>query len=150
MAAKFTVGDIVHTCFGKGVIRQLQNNRRLLVDVQGRAVVFSDTEVTTVASSVPAARRRTTSKQSAGTDEPGPARNVVEIDLHGLTVEAALVRVEAALNDALLADAAGLRIIHGRSGGRLKAAVHQLLRQLSVVRNFRVDPRNGGVTIVMF
>ena len=52
-----------------------------------------------------------------------------ELDLHGCTVDEALERVERMLNDALLADALELRVIHGRSGGRLKAALHARLRE---------------------
>ena len=40
------------------------------------------------------------------------------------------------------------RVIHGRSGGRLKAAVHGRLKTMPSVRAFRLDPRNPGVTIV--
>jgi len=41
-----------------------------------------------------------------------------------------------------------VRIIHGRSGGRLKHAVHARLRVCPSVRGFHVDRRNEGVTIV--
>jgi DNA mismatch repair protein MutS2 len=71
-----------------------------------------------------------------------------EIDLHGCTVEEALAKVEDALNEALLADVAQLRFIHGRSGGRIRAALHQRLRDIRTVRHFLIDPRNDGVTIV--
>ena len=71
------------------------------------------------------------------------------IDLHGLTAAEAAEALDAFLNDALLAGLAEVRVIHGRSGGRLKAAVHQRLREISSVRTFRVDPANPGVTIVV-
>ena len=71
-----------------------------------------------------------------------------EIDLHGLTVAEALACTEQALNDALLADVSALRLIHGRSGGRIRVALHQRLRELSSVRGFHLDPGNNGVTIV--
>jgi dsDNA-specific endonuclease/ATPase MutS2 len=70
--------------------------------------------------------------------------------LHGLTVEEALVRATEALNDALLADRPELRLIHGRSGGRIKAALHRQLGHIHAVRSVRLDPRNSGVTIVTF
>jgi DNA mismatch repair protein MutS2 len=73
----------------------------------------------------------------------------MEIDLHGLTVAEALERAERALNDALLADESELRLIHGRGGGRLKAALHRWLNTVPSVRRFRLDPRNEGVTIVL-
>jgi dsDNA-specific endonuclease/ATPase MutS2 len=61
------------------------------------------------------------------------------VDLHGLTVEGALARAEQALNDALLA---------GKSGGRIRAALHRRLHEISTVRAFRLEPGNPGVTIV--
>ena len=78
-------------------------------------------------------------------DESPRARTV---DLHGLTTEGALETMNAAINEALLADVGQLRLIHGRSGGRLRLAVHTRLRELDVVRSFRLDPHNAGVTIV--
>jgi DNA mismatch repair protein MutS2 len=72
----------------------------------------------------------------------------VAIDLHGLTVEEALGRVQEALSEALLADVDELRLIHGRSGGRIRAALQRRLRETPGVRSFRRDPRNDGVTIV--
>ena len=41
-------------------------------------------------------------------------------------------------------------LIHGRSGGTLKATVHARLVRLPAVSRFRLDPRNPGVTIVEF
>lgn len=75
------------------------------------------------------------------------ARSALEVDLHGLTIEEALDRMQHALNEALLADVDELRLIHGRSGGRLRGALHRRLQETPSVR-FRLDPRNEGVTIV--
>jgi DNA mismatch repair protein MutS2 len=65
-----------------------------------------------------------------------------------MTVEEAVAALDGFLNDALLGGATEVRVIHGRSGGRLKAAVHARLKQLSIARSVRVDPANPGVTIV--
>jgi DNA mismatch repair protein MutS2 len=73
----------------------------------------------------------------------------MEIDLHGMTVAEALDRAERALNDALLADESELRLIHGRSGSRIKSALHHWLKSAPNVRKFRLDPRTEGVTIVV-
>ena len=53
-----------------------------------------------------------------------------------------------ALNDAALAGRSRVRLIHGRSSSRIRSALHRRLRALSVVRAFRQDPSNEGVTIV--
>jgi DNA-nicking Smr family endonuclease len=81
---------------------------------------------------------------------PGRTQPLAVIDLHGKTVDEALVAVEVWVNAVLLAGHGDARVIHGRSGGRLKSAVHQYLRGLPAVASFRVDPQNPGVTIVTF
>ena len=58
-----------------------------------------------------------------------------------------MARIDEALNAALLAGHAEVRFIHGRSGGRLRAALHARLRVITAVQGFRLDPRNPGVTI---
>jgi len=72
------------------------------------------------------------------------------LDLHGLTVDEATEAVGVFLNDALLGGAAEVRIIHGRSGGRLKSSLHAQLKRIASIRSYAVDPRNAGVTIVKF
>ena len=69
------------------------------------------------------------------------------IDLHGMTTDEAVSALDAFLNDAMLAGHGELRVIHGRSGGRLKSTVHAHLKKIAPVR-YRLDPRNPGVTIV--
>ena len=51
-----------------------------------------------------------------------------------------LVRIDEALDAALLAGHTELRFIHGRSGGRLRGALHARLRVIPAVRGFRLDP----------
>ena len=72
----------------------------------------------------------------------------MSLDLHGLTVEESTEVVAGFLNDAMLAGAAEARIIHGRSGGRLKSSLHAQLKRIASIRGYALDPRNAGVTIV--
>jgi DNA mismatch repair protein MutS2 len=143
------VGDIVQTPLGKGVVREVRNNGRLLVEVKGRALIVTERDVAVA----DAGRRPRPNKVAAqGRSKPSRMKSrrtaSLDVDLHGLTVEEALERAQQALNDALLADLAELRLIHGRSGGRIRAALHRRLRETPSVRTFRLDPRNEGVTIV--
>ena len=150
MTSRFTPGDTVQTRFGKGVVREIRNGGRLTVDVQGRVLVVAETEISPLES----VRKRSSAPVASDRGSARIRRNretrvvSAEIDLHGLTVEEALDRVEQALSEALLADLSELRLIHGRSGGRIRAALHRRLRAYSSVRKFRLDPRNEGVTIV--
>jgi DNA mismatch repair protein MutS2 len=144
-------GDAVNTPFGKGVVREVRNGGRLLVEVNGRALILPETEVSSLAEPRPPSRSaRLRARQQPDVSPPTRASRQAprEVDLHGLTVEEALAHVEAALNDALLADMAQVRFIHGRSGGRIRSALHQRLQEITSVRHFLVDPRNAGVTIV--
>ncbi len=134
MAPGVAIGEAVQTPFGKGVVRATRNNGRLLVEVEGRALVIPESQV----SSLEARKRKTIGVPSKSHEPavPSPARRQApgagaEVDLHGLTVEGALGRVERALNEALLADLAELRFIHGKSGGRIRAALHRRLREIA-------------------
>ena len=150
MASRFTAGDTVQTRFGKGVVREIRNGNRLTVDVQGRALVLTESEVSALDRPRKRPHAPLASKRESARDGPRrEARTVAaEINLHGLTVEEALECVQQALSEALLADLSELRLIHGRSGGRIRAALHRRLRDTPAVRKFRLDPRNAGVTIV--
>ena len=145
MSARFAAGDAVQTPFGKGVVREVRNQGRLLVQIQQRTMVVDEAVVTPL-----------TARPGGQTPPPSAVARAVEsrhqapseVDLHGLRVDEALARIDAALDVALLAGHAELRFIHGRSGGRLRGALHERLRAISAVRGLRLDPRNPGVTIV--
>ena len=146
----FAPGDRVHVAaLGTGTVREVRNGGRYLVELKGRSIVASAAQLTAVSK---------VRKRAGNLDEPTatvpdlPTRSHVppSLDLHGMTIDEAIAALDSWLNDALLAGHAEVRVIHGRSGGRLKSAVHARLRQLPVVRAFRVDPANSGVTIAVF
>lgn len=140
-----SAGDLVQTPLGKGTLRE-ERGDRAVVEIKGRSIVLAVSDVT------PVDTRGRAKRQAAPEPEPAAAlsdsRGSVTVDLHGLTVEDALVGAEQALNDALLAGLSELRFIHGRSGGRIRTALHRWLRGMPPVRGFRLDPLNAGVTIV--
>jgi dsDNA-specific endonuclease/ATPase MutS2 len=140
------VGDAVHVAgFGKGTIREVLNRGRFRVEVKGRLLIATGAQLTRV---TPAQSARPASTPAAPlapeSAEPRAARS---LDLHGRTVLEAIQDLQAFLNAALLDGDATVRIIHGRSGGRIKAAVHAQLAEMPV-RGFALDPRNPGVTVV--
>jgi DNA mismatch repair protein MutS2 len=146
----FSPGDCVLVAvLGKGVVRELRNGGRYLVEVRGRAVVVGREQI----SAFDAGRVRSTPKRAppvwsevAGAAPSRPGGR--SLDLHGRTAAEAADELDRFLNDALLAGVGEVRIIHGRSGGRVRSAVHTRLRELGAARSFRLDPGNPGVTIV--
>jgi DNA mismatch repair protein MutS2 len=74
-----------------------------------------------------------------------------QIDVRGKNADEALDMVIAALDQAMLAGAPTLRIIHGHGTGRLKAALREHLKTSAYVATFRPGARaegGDGVTIV--
>jgi DNA mismatch repair protein MutS2 len=70
------------------------------------------------------------------------------IDLHGLKVEEAKWALIDAIDRCLLDDVDELRVIHGFGSGKVKEAVHKLLKEMRQVKEFRPQLGNAGVTIV--
>lgn len=147
MVHVLTVGARVQTSLGKGTVRERRNGGRVLVDIQGRSLLFDAHSVTLLDDETPARRRTPTEPRRAAGASAGPAR-VRELDLHGHTVEEALERIDATLDACMRDDVAQLRVIHGRTGGKLRAALHRRLSGISSVRAFHVDAHNPGVTVV--
>ena len=93
-------------------------------------------------------------KKAAGRKpRPAPANDDVppgRIDLHGLTVEEALARVDVEIDRSLLRGADRVEVVHGKGSGRIRDALHRQLALMPVVEAFRLDPRNAGVTWLHF
>ena len=67
-----------------------------------------------------------------------------EIHLRQLTVDEALARLDKYLDDAILAGAPQVRIIHGKGTGTLRRAVHEYLRKHPAVASYRLGAPNEG------
>lgn len=147
----FRAGDRVHIqAIGTGTVREVRNGKRYLVEVKGGVIVVPAGQLS---AAEPPRRHRSAAPRPTDPDAAelsrAPARPPA-IDLHGMTAIEAVDALDRFLNEALLGGAATAVVIHGRSGGRLKAAVHARLARLPAVQGFRVDPRNPGQTIVSF
>ena len=141
----FAPGDSVHVrSIGKGIVREVRNSGRLVVEVNGRAIVTTDDQVERFETQ---RQRKRPAKKTTHVYE-SRSEETASIDLHGMTVEEARDAVITFIDRALRGGASEARIIHGRSGGRLKAALHSQLKSLPSVRSYVLDPRNDGVTIV--
>jgi DNA mismatch repair protein MutS2 len=142
----FAPGDAIHVrAIGKGVVREVRNGGRYLVEVNGRSIVTTADQLT-AQESVREAKKTLAKPVRDAYDRSSDAP--ISLDLHGLTVDEATDAAAAFLNDALLTGVAEVRIIHGRSGGKLRASLHAQLKRIASIRSYAVDPRNAGVTVV--
>ena len=76
-----------------------------------------------------------------------------EINLLGRTVDEALAELDKYLDDAYLAHLPSVRVVHGKGTGALRNAVHNHLRRLKYVKEYRLGEYgegDAGVTIVTF
>ena len=141
----FLPGDQVHVAFlGSGIVREVRRGGRYLIELKSRAVIVDEGHLSRVAQR----KRRSKHPDLSTTATAAPTPHAPSsLDLHGMTSIEAVAALDAFVNDAIIAGHAEVRVIHGRGGGTLKAAVHERLRALPV-HHFRIDPANPGVTIV--
>jgi dsDNA-specific endonuclease/ATPase MutS2 len=133
-------------------VREVRNGGRYVVEIKDRSIIVGGSQLEPIESAT--ASRRTNRPIDTASSPPDDTlsapRGSSSLDLHGKTVHEALEALDTFLNESLLGGHADVRVIHGRSGGRLKAAVHARLKEVASVRGFRIDPQNAGVTIVTF
>lgn len=76
-----------------------------------------------------------------------------EINLLGKTVDEAIAELDKYLDDAYLAHLPSVRVVHGKGTGALRSAVHNHLKRLKYVKEYRLGEYgegDAGVTIVTF
>ena len=76
-----------------------------------------------------------------------------ELNLHGMFVQEALDITIKYLDDAVLAGLPSVRILHGKGTGALRKAVHEELRENTLVSKYQFAPFDQGgegVTVVTF
>lgn len=75
------------------------------------------------------------------------------LDLRGLTLEEAILKVEKHMDDSILANLDKIEIIHGKGTGKLRRGLHLYLENKEQVENYRIGGEGeggNGVTIVSF
>lgn len=86
---------------------------------------------------------------SSGTDL-APRTGASEVDLRGMMADEAREAVQRAVDDAVLADLAAVRIIHGKGTGVLRKVVDEVLRADRRVTAHRLaPPREGGTGVTV-
>ena len=70
---------------------------------------------------------------------------VLELHLRGLRLEEAMRRLEKQIDSALIHGLREFSVVHGKGEGVLRTAIHEYLRTLAVVQDFRFSaPEEGG------
>jgi DNA mismatch repair protein MutS2 len=130
----------------RGIVMAAARNGRCQVQVEGLTVSCREEDL-----ALPPARskkqiareKERMAPAATSADAPGrPGR----VDLHGLTVEAAMTRVTDEIEQAIVRGADRVEVIHGKGSGRIRHALHRHLASMAVVSAFKLDAANPGVT----
>jgi DNA mismatch repair protein MutS2 len=146
------IGDRVKVgALGLEGIVQALHDREAEIDVRGKRLRARVDELKVL---VPA---------SVGPAQPAKVRvhvelqpregSVTELNVIGCSVDEALARAEKFLDEALMAEVPGVRLIHGYGTGQLRRAIAEFLHEHKFVSHFASAPPEqggGGVTVVEF
>lgn len=79
---------------------------------------------------------------------PKASRPSQSLDLHGLTVDEAIRKLDTWLDSVILSDLTHVKVVHGLGTGRVQRAVHERLHTFKAVKRFAVNQWNAGETDV--
>lgn len=136
-------GDTVHVpAVGKGIVRESETR-----SIRGGSQRSRDGAEQHLTDRDGARGNARTSDPLQVAPDKEPTRQHALSSVDGMTTDEAGAALDAIVNDAILAELAQVQVIHSRTGGRLKAAVHGRLKQLRVVRSYRLIQRTRRVTL---
>ncbi len=139
------VGDAVHVKSLKrvGHITECLRGETYRVQVGSLTMVVSSSDLENAP-----APNSTSSKAVTFPTLPRSARVPTTIDLHGLSVEDAVRKLESWLNECIIAGHGAVKVVHGLGTGRVQRAAHETLQRYAAVRAFRLNDLNPGETDV--
>lgn len=165
-AEEFKIGDAVRVAsLGvKGTVTTLPNAKgdlyvqmgimRSQVNIKDLELLQESTITGVGADTIGVSRKGKRDRSSASKIKMSKSYSVSpEVNLIGMTTDEAVSVLDKYLDDAYLAHLPQVRVVHGRGTGALKNAVHNHLKKLNYVQNYRLGTfgeGNTGVTIVEF
>ena len=116
------------------------------MEIQGKRLRVRRTELEPARAAAGKSKSKATAPSRGTVSIPGRdvAGEVVEVHVIGQRLEEALETVEKALDQALLAGAASLRVVHGHGTGRLRDGIRKHFRGHGSVGRLRVGERTEG------
>jgi DNA mismatch repair protein MutS2 len=144
-AGSFAIGDAVFVVSLKkaGLVTEVLRGDSYRVTVGSLSMVVTRGDLTEAPSSKECASERVSFPRI-----PKGSRVSTTIDLHGLTVDEAVRKLESWLNECIIAGHGAVKVVHGLGSGKVQRAAHETLQRYSAVRAFRINDLNPGETDV--
>ena len=141
----FKEGDGVHIISLKkdGVVHATLGGDKYRVGIGSLAITCAARDLTPKVA--PRASAAATTPPSRASNYPRPRQS---LDLHGLTVDEAIRKLDAWLDSVILSDLTHVKVVHGLGTGRVQRAVHERLQSFTAVRRFALNQWNAGETDV--
>jgi len=125
-----------------GVIHEFLSHGKVRIEAGTSSIVCHISQLT------PALPQKIHTSTSIKIGRPKAKHQFFAIDLHGHRTDEAIRKLEILLDQALLAGADRIKVIHGFGSGKVQKAVHQYLATMRCVENFKLNPLNAGETDV--
>lgn len=137
----FKEGDGVHIISLKkdGVVQTVLGGGRYRIAIGSLTLTCGDSDLTRSTSP----RGPASTAPSRGSTYPRPPQS---LDLHGLTVDEAIRKLDAWLDAVILSDLSHVKIVHGLGTGRVQRAVHERLKTFKAVKRYAINQFNPGET----
>lgn len=147
----FAVGDHVKiVSLGKeGIITDRTNSGTYKVQVGKLFLTCKESDLSKSTGKTPNKKRKSKAPPTVTIDASYSTSQASRpLDLHGITTNEAVIKLDHAIDSAVLHGQDRIEVIHGIGTGKVKEAVYRRLSELSVVKSFRIDEKNPGMTIV--
>lgn len=144
-AHRFNEGDSVHVISLKrdGVVQTVLSGKGYRIAVGSLTMICAATDL-----AAPQSRKGGASSQAQPVRLSPSARPSASLDLHGLTVDEAIRKLDTWLDAVILSDLSHVKVVHGLGTGRVQRAVHDRLQAFKAVKRFAVNQWNAGETDV--
>ncbi len=144
-AHRFNEGDSVHIISLKrdGVVQTALGGTRYRIAIGSLTMTCAAGDLT-----APQSKKGGVPSQPQPVQLPPSARPAQSLDLHGLTVDEAIRKLDSWLDSVILSDLSHVKVVHGLGTGRIQRAVHERLQTFKAVKRFTINQWNAGETDV--
>lgn len=144
-APRFNEGDGVHIISLKrdGVVQSHLGGDRYRIAIGSLTMTCLASDLAPPQSK--AVRAPSSSQPLRSAPFPRPPQT---LDLHGLTVDEAIRKLDSWLDAVILSDLSHVKVVHGLGTGRVQRAVHERLQTFTAVKRFAINQWNAGETDV--
>ena len=144
-AHTFNEGDGVRVVSLKkdGVVHSVLGGDKYKVAIGSLSITCAARDLTPTTSPRPSSTITAPTSRASNAARPSQS-----LDLHGLTVDEAIRKLDAWLDSVILSDLTHVKVVHGLGTGRVQRAVHARLQSFKAVKRFAVNQWNAGETDV--